>query len=294
MIMTLDQSRIDALRDERAPLYCRYHGQTRPQGAYIELDEDGRVDANYDAEIGGAVPMAVWHGRTRRYSVTPYLSGSALVELVDEISPLLERVHDGLSEEWDGSNHVGTLTADARSADEAIRDRLESVERDIDVVVDIDGWVADVDVAADATDDDLRRLAAEIDEQAWRECRAIIDGDVVEALRERRDTVHCDCGEWLGEACGWTGPREETVLVRFVPEQYRSAHVAAGYSGIQPDWGVTAGVQTIRVERSCADHMVEQDGDWVEIISSPEDDGDWVEIMYGLDVPALDRDGGRS
>lgn len=73
--------------------------------------------------------------------------------------------------------------------------------------------------------------------------------------------VRCECGEWSGEACSWEGPRGETVIVEFMPEQHRASHAAAGNRGVYP----ANGARRIRVERSCADRIMEQDGDWAEV-----------------------------
>lgn len=74
--------------------------------------------------------------------------------------------------------------------------------------------------------------------------------------------VHCDCGEWSGERCQWNGPESETVVVEYMPEQHRSSHEAAGNSGLYPH----NGARRIRVETSCADRIVEHDGEWAEVL----------------------------
>lgn len=76
-------------------------------------------------------------------------------------------------------------------------------------------------------------------------------------------TVQCQCGEWSGERCEWEGPRSETVEVEYMPEHLRASHVAAGNRGSHPGNGSIR----IRVERSCAERMVEADGEWVEVAS---------------------------
>lgn len=75
--------------------------------------------------------------------------------------------------------------------------------------------------------------------------------------------VHCHCGEWSGERCQWTGPKSQTVLVEYMPEQHRGSHVAAGNRGMYQ----ANGAVRIRVEATCANAMVEADGDWCEIVS---------------------------
>jgi hypothetical protein len=75
--------------------------------------------------------------------------------------------------------------------------------------------------------------------------------------------VRCECGEWSGDACEWSGPREETVLVEFMPDEHRASHVTAGNRGRYP----YNGALRIRVERECAARMIKYDGDWAEIVA---------------------------
>ena len=74
--------------------------------------------------------------------------------------------------------------------------------------------------------------------------------------------VHCECGEWSGEACNWRGPRADTVIVEFMPEHLRASHEAAGGGdrGVYPHNGAVR----IRCERSCAARIIEADGKWAE------------------------------
>lgn len=76
--------------------------------------------------------------------------------------------------------------------------------------------------------------------------------------------VHCECGEWTGEYCNWSGPRSETVVVEYMPDQYRASHAAAANAGIYP----ANGSVRVRVERSCAALLLEQPGesDWARVV----------------------------
>jgi len=76
-------------------------------------------------------------------------------------------------------------------------------------------------------------------------------------------TYRCDCGEWSGEPCQWSGPAADMVLVEWMPEEHRASHTAAGNSGSYPH----NGAQRAAVERSCGQRMVETDGGWARIVS---------------------------
>lgn len=106
------------LRDDIAPLYLRYEGQVNAQPAFVELDEDGEISTAIGADSGCG--MAFWHRRTLQWRVPSDVSGAAMIAFLqsDEARTLLERVHAGHTVEWDGNNHVGRLSGDAREASE--------------------------------------------------------------------------------------------------------------------------------------------------------------------------------
>lgn len=101
-------------------LYCHYQGQTEPQDCYIELDtRDGALSADYNAEIGNAVPSEVYYGHIRRYSI-PVLKAETANELMHEIETLAQRVVDGAEIVWNGNNNVTRLSEDAKDAESEI------------------------------------------------------------------------------------------------------------------------------------------------------------------------------
>lgn len=76
----------------------------------------------------------------------------------------------------------------------------------------------------------------------------------------KKTIVKCECGDWSGEFCPWSGPKRETVLVRFVPGQYRGTASALG-------GGIEHGLaQTLRVHENCAEWMRDHDPEWVVIV----------------------------
>lgn len=118
---------------------------------------------------------------------------------------------------------------------------------------------------AETAEDAIAACVAEHDVPGADTAPSANDLSAVEVAPEaiEPETVRCACGEWSGHRCSWVGDRSETVIVEFMPEQYRSSHAAAGNRGLYP----ASGARRIRVERSCADSMIEQDGEWCEIRS---------------------------
>jgi hypothetical protein len=180
------------LRGETAPLYHRYPNQTQSQPAYIEIDEDGNVGADFAGKIGNAQTFAVWHRRTLQWNVRPEVRGDLLADFLEspEIVALLERVHAGHSVEWDGNNHVGRLDDDAHEAldavEEAIQDQLYGDDGCV-AVYGVAEWLFDNGSLADCwTDQPLATAVSEVEAGAQSE-GAHLDGDVEYALLDEAE-----------------------------------------------------------------------------------------------------------
>lgn len=167
---------------EPAELFRHYDGQSEAQGAYIELDtQDGTLLADWDGEIGGAVPFSVHHGLQRRYSI-PILTADAANRIMQEILPLAERIVAGAQTDWDGNNTVVVLDEDAAAAEEEVekllglpsqevgyadRDIARFDESDLVAQWDIGGAtngseVDEYEITGDTTDARLDEIEAEI------------------------------------------------------------------------------------------------------------------------------------
>lgn len=185
----------------RAPLWGKYPGQTNAQPAFLEFDPDlrsARFGINPSAGPPHGVPMDV-HNRLRlRWRVPANLSQNGCKDLAHAVLPLLESVAAGHATEWDGSNTVGRLSADAVTASEAIETLCDDYEGAFGraeiwdagewLISDSDRTAADVlGLKADSTDTDLDRIAAECEQIAAGD-GIVLDGDVkreLEALRSR-------------------------------------------------------------------------------------------------------------
>lgn len=147
-----------------ADLLCVYGGQSRPQDCYVALDtRDGQFFADYNGEVGNAVPADVWHGIVRRWAIPP-LSAAGANALLADLAPAAERVLAGAEVRWNGSNHVGVLDEDADVANAEIAEACASVEGDL-YYEDPDEWFDEVrdEIAARAATEDLDTLAEELD-----------------------------------------------------------------------------------------------------------------------------------
>ena len=109
------------------PVHLHYPGQFEPQPAHIYLTEDGELGASVSGEIGTAIPMLEFHGRTLTWTIPGNVRGEYLRQFLadPEIVELFEKVHQGQSIEWDGHNLIGRLTPEASEATDKISDEIE-------------------------------------------------------------------------------------------------------------------------------------------------------------------------
>lgn len=233
-----------------AALFCHYSGESEPQDCYLELGlEDATLRADYNGEIGGGIPMSVFHGRTRRYPI-PCLTATAANALMEELAPLAQRVCDGSEIEWDGNNWVGSLNEDAAQADDEIAERCDpnNYTWDPSVMVEEmsarDWWphyadraalVEEYGITADTTD---KRLA-EIAEAAEVEARnggnsgyTVVTGveDLLSDLRsEMREQVSDKLEEVAERARAATERRNELIrqMVAWGDDRYSHRGIAA-------------------------------------------------------------------
>lgn len=168
---TETESTVTVTEVEGDALYHKYPGQQGPQSCYVSLDCDtGTLSAEWDGIIGAGIPMNVYHGRVRRWSI-PALTASAVNGLLDEILPYAETIIAGYERVWDGHNHVGQLTEEASEASEAIQSLCD---RDWDGQA-IEAWDAcdwyggisgrdmqrrSLGITAESTDDELAAIEA--------------------------------------------------------------------------------------------------------------------------------------
>ena len=169
-------------------LVHKYPGQSDPQPCYVELDlRDGVMLADWNSEIGNAIPFMVYHGHVQRYSI-PSLTADAANALMQELLPLAERVVDGYKSVWNGNNNVARLTDDASEANDAIDDRCQQEFDGADVLehVPADNWCNDFsDDIADKTDEELEAIARDAGEAALKD-GYVVEG-MFEALRDIRE-----------------------------------------------------------------------------------------------------------
>lgn len=176
----------------RPVLYHQYPQQNSAQRAFLAIDTrgEGTLGADWDAEIGGAVPMSVWHGLVRRFRIPNNITEDGLHRLLSDplILALAQRIIDGTEEVWDGRNNVGRANADARKAEDELETILEAISEDDCIPVwDAEEWLSTMTPKEIASE--LERLACTPKELAalWHYSaigdRAYVDeGDLLKAI----------------------------------------------------------------------------------------------------------------
>lgn len=176
-------------------LYRHYDGETDAQGAYIELDlREGTLLADYNGQVGNAVPEAVFHGLERRYNI-PTLTGEAANRVLRELAPLADRILADWDSEWNGQSTIAVLGDDALAAEEEI-EKLLGLNlapheigsegqgfADVDIVAewDVDGATngleaEEYDITGNTTDARLAEIAGQITSD-MAECASASEDD---------------------------------------------------------------------------------------------------------------------
>jgi len=160
--------------------------------AYIDFDpQTSLVSVGTLHQSENGVPMDVWHGRVLRWGIARNVSGEAVTDALEALRPQLKRIAAGHEVSWDGSNHVGRLTDDARDASHEIEAALDELEADLDVQ-DAWDWVDGGNPGPTLDDVRVRGVeaaAAEIVAEAESQ-GVYLAGDVeaeIQALLERQD-----------------------------------------------------------------------------------------------------------
>ena len=187
--------------------YCRIDPSSSPakaMGVYLELDLEAdppAVSIEHAMQIDG-IPMRVWHGRVRRYVLSPIIDA---VEFATDVNngafdQLLDRIAAGVKIEWDGNNWVGLAMLDAENAAYELQERLDEYEEEsmrsgeVGGIWDAGAWWTNIAIAAEdtgitdkTTDDELCRIA----EEATRAARAenVVLYDPESYLRYVRDEL---------------------------------------------------------------------------------------------------------
>lgn len=163
-----------------------------------------RVVMIYAPEVDGAwvttqhnidgADSRTWHSRRIEWSMPPTTDALKFATASAELRPLLDRIRDGYEAKWNGSNHIGTYTADASAA-------IDDVARWIDNAAQLPGenaglweaqdwyeWTMPESITADSTDQELWQLANEEDAM-WEATESVVLDGTYDLFRDHRDRL---------------------------------------------------------------------------------------------------------
>jgi hypothetical protein len=115
-----------------APVWHQYPTQHNVQPAFISFCPglgELQIEADYNAEIGNAVPMNVWNKKELRFGIMPSATRRSIEALAEneELAELLQKIIDG----YDYDGQKGKYTEDA---EDAMREIESLLEKEIDTV----------------------------------------------------------------------------------------------------------------------------------------------------------------
>jgi hypothetical protein len=141
------------------------------------------------------VPSPVYHGRWLEWEISPRTDAVRLTEALNagEADPWLNLIAAGHEVVWDGHNLVGRLTPEADAActgfSQWLRQQAEVTETG--GLYEASDWFTPgepVPVTAETSDEELRRIAEQIEAEARTEYLAIVVG-TEQYLRSVRDRL---------------------------------------------------------------------------------------------------------
>jgi hypothetical protein len=160
-------------------------------------------------------PMDEWLDRTRAYHLIDARGGCVVLDhaairadLADgsKLASLIDRIRAGHDTEWDGSNMVGTLTDDAREADEDLTELFDGQGRrenlanswidDSWSTWDVSEWLQSCasEITAEMTDAELTAWAKEMETAAQID-KVRLAGDVLDWATEIRNDKRKELAE---------------------------------------------------------------------------------------------------
>jgi len=115
------------LPKRRADYRCKYPSRDFYQPAFLalfpETEPMPRLFADYNAEIGTAVPWDVYYNRSLRFGIPEDAPLKEVRAAMKKVAPLCAELCKGYHTDWDGNSMVGVWDASLR---DKIQDELDT------------------------------------------------------------------------------------------------------------------------------------------------------------------------
>lgn len=142
----------------------------------------------------------IWHGEYQEWTLPTDADAIRFVDALPSLQPLFDRIRAGYECVWDGSNHIGTYSDDARLAIDEIAAWIETsaprIPGDNAGVWYAADWYADypASITADTTDEEIAAIAEREDTYYLDEFGAVLI-DTYDYLIGIRDRLAEETGQ---------------------------------------------------------------------------------------------------
>lgn len=163
---------------EGVPSRTTLHLDPRDRSVWVE--QDYRTNST---------SMDIWNDLVLAWHVHGHPGEGDMREWIEENSELLEAICDGFEEHWNGHNHVGRYTEEARAARDTIDWMIDNDAGPSNYYEfwSVESWLESSRDEIDATTTD-EQLASMADE--WEGTgEIVVDGDILRFITEIRDTL---------------------------------------------------------------------------------------------------------
>lgn len=195
--MTMTKFRVDPMEPLDFIKVDPSASDVRAQWVYFYLDPyDSSVWFSWRCRCENAVSTRVWYGTLLRWSVPVTANAKDLTQAINDgaLDDFLNRIVDGFTKEWDGSNFRGHLTPDADEAVRRVQKWFDSWDGSLGDLSDSVGlwdaadWFASnpPDITSDISDEELAELAKRLEAEARNEYVVLVrTREYLEWLREK-------------------------------------------------------------------------------------------------------------
>jgi|GEM_PF-3089020 len=146
-----------------------------------------------------ATPSDEWNGLILTWGVPSHPTETAMRQWITESMGVLITICDGFESRWNGSNHVGSLSEEARAAKEAIEFEFDNDGGPTNYYEtwDVEAWLESSmnEITATTTDEQLADLA----EQWQPDASTIVIGDILSYITQHRDNLKWDADQEVDE-----------------------------------------------------------------------------------------------
>lgn len=136
-----------------------------------------------------STPVDEWNGLILTWGILGHPAEEDMREWINDSMALLIDICDGFNNHWDGNNHVGRFTVEAKHAIDIIRQEFDNDAgpRNYYETWTVESWMEQSldEITAGMTDEQLQEFAA----GAEPDSSTLVLGDILDYITQRRDEL---------------------------------------------------------------------------------------------------------